>query len=360
MGLQKGLGTNSGGHKHVGINENQMGDFLNFLTFPGETDHTVLAVQAGTNHACAITQTNKLFCWGDNSAGQLGQSGAASTTVVYTSPVKVNVPAGDLKQLALGRDHTCVLIYQVDQNKMFCWGSNVRGQLGMGLLTDALGSSALHTDSIIGNSASDQLVMNLPNVFVDNMDIKKIVANHLTTCVLFVTEKIRCYGKGDTGVIGIGTYDNNNDSITDDMGIRSADTGYKYLIDFGQDNITYNYHSVDDLFVGYDFACVVLDDARVKCWGNNSLGQLGLEDNQNRGRNNGEMGNSLPYVNIEPGQTVIGMSLGATHSCAVLANNKIKCWGQNLTGQLGIDADYPRGQLPFTMGISLPYNKVGF
>jgi alpha-tubulin suppressor-like RCC1 family protein len=144
------------------------------------------------------------------------------------------------------------------------------------------------------------------------------------------------------------------------MGSSLADTGYKHLIDFGTNPNTSLPHYATQISTGLDYSCAVLDGGFLKCWGYNKYGQLGLQDQYNRGANAGEMGTNLPYVEPEPGMAVLSVKTGLLHTCAVLANNKIKCWGANYSGQLGFEADYSRGAFPFTMGTSLPYCKVEF
>ena len=49
----------------------------------------------------------------------------------------------------------------------------------------------------------------------------------------------------------------------------------------------------------------------------------------------GEMGDNLPYVDLGTGRTAVSISVGDQHSCAVLDNAQLKCWGFNQYGQLG-------------------------
>jgi alpha-tubulin suppressor-like RCC1 family protein len=82
--------------------------------------------------------------------------------------------------------------------------------------------------------------------------------------------------------------------------------------------------------------CAIMTDGSLKCWGNNSSGQLGYDDTVNRGGNTGDLGR-LSAVNLGLGRTVTAVSVGDYHTCAILENGKLKCWGFNLYGQLGYD-----------------------
>jgi len=75
-------------------------------------------------------------------------------------------------------------------------------------------------------------------------------------------------------------------------------------------------------------ACALLDDHNVKCWGDNSAGQLGLEDARGLiGRSPSEMGDALPVVNLGTGRTALAIAASRYATCAVLDNGFVKCWG---------------------------------
>jgi alpha-tubulin suppressor-like RCC1 family protein len=80
--------------------------------------------------------------------------------------------------------------------------------------------------------------------------------------------------------------------------------------------------------VGEGHTCAILDDKSVKCWGSNSSGQLGLGDKNNRGDNSGEMGDNLPAVDLGTGRVATVVSArGYFHTCALLDDTSVKCWG---------------------------------
>lgn len=85
---------------------------------------------------------------------------------------------------------------------------------------------------------------------------------------------------------------------------------------------------VDQIEVGYFHTCALLHDRTVLCWGDPSLGRLG----------NG--GNPAPYPNFvvdEAGTRIeaLSIALGKAHSCAVAVDRRVLCWGSNKLGQLG-------------------------
>jgi len=87
---------------------------------------------------------------------------------------------------------------------------------------------------------------------------------------------------------------------------------------------------------GYSHSCVILDNFNVKCFGRNLRGQLGYGDTSTRGDSANEMGDYLPEVNLGSGLTAQSLHLGGYHSCVVLNDNSFKCFGENDFGQLGI------------------------
>lgn len=98
-----------------------------------------------------------------------------------------------------------------------------------------------------------------------------------------------------------------------------------------------------DLSVGGGSTCSILNDAdgraRVKCWGINSSGQLGLNDSIDRGEATGQMGADLPFVKLPLAPTdprnVVQVTVGDGHACVLMDDASVMCWGNNQYGQLG-------------------------
>jgi hypothetical protein len=81
------------------------------------------------------------------------------------------------------------------------------------------------------------------------------------------------------------------------------------------------------LSIGENHACVILDDHKVKCWGDNVAGQLGLGDTRDRGASPSEMGDNLPTVDLGPGRTAKAIVARVYTTCALLDDGSVKCWG---------------------------------
>lgn len=90
------------------------------------------------------------------------------------------------------------------------------------------------------------------------------------------------------------------------------------------------------LSLGWRYSCARFVDGRVKCWGENAHGQLGIDSTTTRG--NGAAGadtRTIPAVNLGTGRTAVAISAGDYHACAILDDGTAKCWGRNVNGELG-------------------------
>ena len=113
------------------------------------------------------------------------------------------------------------------------------------------------------------------------------------------------------------------------------------------------------LAAGYMHTCAILDNNSVKCWGLNSSGQLGLGDATIRGTTAASMGDALLAVNLGTGRTALKIAAGNSTTCAILDNNTLKCWGSNTYGQLGQDNTTIKGSTAGTMGDTLLAVNLG-
>ena len=127
----------------------------------------------------------------------------------------------------------------------------------------------------------------------------------------------------------------------------------------GDPKPTLPFVSISKIAAGWGHSAVLFKNGMVKCWGYNNEGQLGYGDTNNRGDNVGEMGDSLPTVNLGTGRTAVQISAGDYHTVVLLDNGTVKCWGRNNYGQLGYgDTEY-RGDEPGEMGDNLPPIDLG-
>lgn len=322
---QLGLGDTDSRGDELG----EMGDALGAVNLG--TGRTAKALTGGTSHTCAILDNDSVKCWGKNSAGQLGLGdmddrgdGAGEMGDALGT---VNLGTGrTAKRLVSGSGHNCAIL---DNNSVKCWGLNTAGQLGLGDTDDR------------GNNAGE-MGDSLPSVNLGTgRTAKDLAAGATHTCAILDDDSVKCWGTNLFGQLGIGD--------GTDRGNNAADMGNSLpTVSLGTGR------SAKTLSLGWLHSCALLDDNLVKCWGANSDGQLGLGDTSNRGDGVGEMGDSLPTVNLGSGRSVKKLTLGANHGCALLDNDTLKCWGFNMSGQLGLGDTSGRGSAGGQMGDSLP------
>lgn len=233
---------------------------------------------AGVNHNCVILTTSGLKCWGNNENGQIGNLGSGLGQFVSIPLISQGLYRG-VKSVALGENHTCVLL---STNKIGCWGWNAFGQLGDSTTTDR---SALTT------------VSTLPS------GILKITSGWNHTCALISDNTVQCWGYNRSGQVGNGNPGPPLNSPTTVVGLSA----------------------VSAIAAGANHSCALLSSGQVQCWGDNAYGQLGDGTTTNRGT-------PATVLNLS-GATLL--SAGAYHTCAILNSGGITCWGQNQFGQLG-------------------------
>lgn len=348
-----------------------------------------IQVVAGDKHTCAVTVTGGVKCWGDNTVGQLGDGTLHHRLV----PVGVIGLTNGVAQIATGGDHTCALTtggsvkcwgYDEDgqvgagsqrrhrarphqvvgldngvtaisgghwhscavaDGGAACWGYNAYGQLGDGSKTSAsvpvpvtgLGEGistaaggGLHTCAATGAGAAkcwghngdggplgNGTLVSSPvpvDVLGLGSGVAAITAGGSFSCALLTAGTVKCWGWNQTGEIGDGTTEN-RPTPTDVPGISGA----------------------TDIDAGAQHACALVPGGEVRCWGHNGDGELGI------GSLRSILGPVSPVGLPGAAQDV---SAGGGHTCAVLSDGRVACWGSNLWGQLGINASVPERTRP--------------
>ena len=94
-----------------------------------DLDHDVAAISVYGMSACALTSDGKVYCWGMNNRGQLGNGNHED----QVSAVPVEGLPGGIKSVSLGAAHACVV---TSTKGVMCWGYNDSGQLGDGTNDD--------------------------------------------------------------------------------------------------------------------------------------------------------------------------------------------------------------------------------
>jgi len=288
---------------------------------------------AGTT--CVTLQPRGVKCWGFNSHGELGL-GDTFTRGDELGEMGNALPAVDLGtgrsavRVEVGDGFACALL---DDGSVKCWGYNSKGQLGQGDLdyrgddSGEMGDNLTAIDLGTGRTAVS------------------ISAGAYHTCAVLDDGSVKCWGSNADGILGLGDLENRGDD-SDEMGdnLPSVDLGTE--------------RTALSISAGGYHTCAVLDDGSVKCWGENYYGQLGLGDVEYRGDDIGEMGDNLTSVDLGTERTAVSISAGESHTCAVLDDGSVKCWGENYDGQLGLGDVIGRGDDIGEMGDALEAVEV--
>lgn len=327
---QLGLGDT----KKRGAATSDMGDAL--PTIDLGVGRTATAIAAGWEHTCAILDNGNVKCWGNNGQGSLGlgdsDNRGDSPGEMGDALANINLGAGrTAKMIGAGRQFSCAIL---DNDTVKCWGQNEDGRLGLGN-TNYRGAFL----SGMGDA--------LPALdFGPGKTAKALGVGAAHACVILSDNTVRCWGRNANAQLGLGD--------TSARGSGAGEMGNALAaVDLGSGRTAKGTPAV-----GYDHTCVILDNDRLKCWGWNVDGGLGLGDATARGSDSSEMGDGLKFVELGVGRTVKAVAAGI-HTCALLDNDKVKCWGNNGWGSLGLGDRRNRGVLPGDMGDSLPAVETG-
>ncbi len=307
----------------------------------GEADAAVIAfgrrIGVGWFHSCAVLDSGAVKCWGSNARGQLG---LGDTTSRGDGPGEMGsaLPAVDLGagrfalEIAASYAHTCALL---DDHQVKCWGENDDGQLGLG-------------DVVTRGDQPGQMGDALPAVDLGSgRTALAITAGFHHTCALLDDHQIKCWGFNGGGNLGLGDEEERGDE-PGEMG-DSLPT-----IDLGAGR------SALAIAAGFAHTCALLDDHQVKCWGLNVRAVLGLGNSRDHGRASDQMGDSLPAVSLGTGRTAVAISaMSDSGTCAVLDDGALKCWGLGRYGTLGQGEERLVGDQPGEMGDGLPAIDLG-
>jgi len=328
-------GLNSSGQLGLGHTNNlgdasgEMGSNLAYIDLG--TARTATAITAGSSHTCALLDNSDVKCWGNNNYGQLGQG---STSNLGDGPGEMgdNLAAIDVGSgrsataISAGNGHTCALL---DNSVLKCWGYNNKGQLGLG-----------HTDNL-GNGSSE-MGDNLAAIDLGSgRTATDITTGGEHTCALLDNASVKCWGSGGSGQLGYGN--------TNNIGDGSGEMGDNLtVVDLGTGR------TATAISAGSSHTCALLDNSAVKCWGWYGFGSLGQGSTDNLGDGSSEMGDNLTAVDLGTGRTATAISVGQYHTCALLDNSAVKCWGWNSSGQLGQGITSSLGDASGEMGDNLP------
>jgi len=309
---------------------------------PCEASPCVVDLALDSTHACVAIAGEPPRCWGDDSAGQLGRGPIDGGGDASPLPARVALAAADFVETggALTADHpfSCAL---VAGGTPLCWGSDDLGQRGRG--EDA---------SVV--SASTPAPVALPT------GMQQLAAGGSHACTLDAAGVVRCWGYGERNQLAhvppSGSFDPTPKAVTLPRVAKQIATGGYHSCALLDDATVacWGFHNVGQLgrlpsggvvtgegvglvsgvsnaaFValGWGHSCVVGNDGGLACFGLDSNGQLG------RGVFVGFSAVASP-VTLPAGRRAVDACAGTSHTCALLDDGTVSCWGENDKGQLG-------------------------
>lgn len=346
------------------------------------------AVSAGGRHTCAITSVGGVKCWGGNSRGQLGTGGANDSP----TPLDVVGLPGKAVAISAGFAHTCALL---EGGALVCWGSNTYGELGDGTGLDrhspssVVGSeSGVTSVSAGGWFTCDTSAGGTPRCWGEDdwgeLGNGKLTSKNCTPPYCHPFDRPQVIVGLDAGVTTVQTGSSHACARLESGAVHCW--GRNYFGEVGMPRSTSNYSSTpvmamvsgaQSLAVGWANACVLTMGGGVQCWGFNGYGGLGNGTTDHSStpvdvvglssgvlglwggsqgdvhcattasglscwgyNGNGEIGdgthvNRLVPTPVDAGFTVVQVSSGDEHTCALGSEGQIKCWGSNASMQLG-------------------------
>jgi alpha-tubulin suppressor-like RCC1 family protein len=266
------------------------------------------AVSTGATHTCAIRKNGSLWCWGNNNVGQIGngKSGALQKSLL---PEQIGTES-DWKTVHAGNSHSCGLR---GDGILFCWGNNVKGQLGDGTTVNK----------------------ETPREVALGFRWKELDAGYFHTCGISDAGQLWCWGENISGQLGDGTMGNSSASPVQ---VSAAEDWVQVALG--------DYHT-----------CARKEDNTIWCWGDNQYGQLGngavreMDGSAMAGTAGSEMGSPVP-TRITADGSWIDITSGNDHTCGLIDDDTLWCWGRNDYGQLG-EGSYVNRSLPVQVAANL-------
>lgn len=188
-----------------------------------------LAVDTGQGHACALRSPGTPYCWGRNTASELGLGAGAPGQTRFPGLV---VDATDFMSIQAGQHHSCAVRAP---GSLWCWGGNTHANLGTG----------------------DRNQRDVPTTIIAD-GISAVSLDTFHTCALAADQSLSCWGRNAEGQLGVG------DAV--DRLTPAAVAG----------------HVFEQVSAGRFFTCALDTDHVILCTGANESGQLGFGDTERR------------------------------------------------------------------------------
>lgn len=215
-----------------------------------------------------------------------------SATAALEAPAPTETPVDKVSAIAAGALHMCRIS---SAGQVSCWGSTSSNQVGGGTMLDK------NTPTPVIGLSSDMIA---------------VTAGGEHTCALTAAGAVKCWGRNVTGQLGDGT----NLSRLSVINVTGLESG------------------ITAISAGYDHTCAVTSAGGVKCWGKGLYGRLG--------DGKGSRWSGIPVDVSGLSEGVAAVAAGDEHTCALMTEGRMKCWGYNDLGQLGTGTAITMSKVP--------------
>ncbi|MEW6030436.1 MAG: RCC1 domain-containing protein [Chloroflexota bacterium] len=214
----------------------------------------------------------------------------ACNALDQSAPIQTPTTSIYATEVSVGVAHACALL---NTGHIVCWGSNDSNQFGDGSFMDH----------------------NVATEIIGLTDINAISAGGQHTCAITKSGNVKCWGGNESGQLGNGT--------------KKLSMEIVEIPDLV---------NVSFISAGWEHTCAILEDGSAKCWGKNLTGQLG----------NDTFTRIIPSPAnvVDLGASISSISAGNEHTCALTSDGNVKCWGRNVSGELGTGQETNRSNTP--------------
>lgn len=338
----------------------------------------VAQLSLDVDHSCARLANGRVRCWGDNRFGQLGDGSTTQRlTPVAVAGISSATQISSQKSGAAGRSVMCA---RLSDGRVQCWGRNDLGAVGDGTSTDRhLPTAVTNLVDVASISTGDGTACavmtgggvrcwgslapgstgrtTVPSDAPDLATVSQIVfgpSPFAPNCVVQTSGSVRCWGSNRNGQIGDGTMTERLTPVESVAVVGLSDVvelavgtgrtcarigtdgtvrcwGSGGTLGNGSTSPSYTPTTASSisgalqLSMGHSHTCALIADGIVKCWGGNSFGMVG----------DGSTTTRLTAVEVQDLRSVTQISAGNAHTCALRDDGTAYCWGGNHTGAVG-------------------------
>jgi uncharacterized repeat protein (TIGR02543 family) len=291
-------GNNGSGQLGDGTTANKSTPTL--ITFPGlQVGETIEQISAGSSHSLAVTSNGRLYAWGLNVMGRLGD-GTTDNKLIPTLITFTSLEVGEtIQQVNASSYHSIAL---TTNGRVYAWGGNMSGRLGDGTSDNKLIPTLI---SFTGLQEGEKI------------RLVNSKGNH--NLAVTTNDRLFVWGRNDFSSLGDGTsVDKYTPTLITITGLEVGET-------------------IEQISTGNSHSLVLTTNGRVYAWGHNIEGQVGDGTTVNK-----LIPTLISFTGLDASETIEQVSGGSAYSHALTTSGRVYSWGSNFNGQLGDGTDLTR------------------